>query len=205
MATELYLASASPRRRMLLRQLGVDFEQVTPALDETPLPDEAPALYVCRLALAKARAGRALPQVRRDIPVLGADTTVVLDEQMLGKPSDRDEGLAMLARLSGREHQVLSGVALVCDDREQVRLQTSRVVFRELDAEECAAYWATGEPVDKAGAYGIQGFGAGFVRELHGSHSGVMGLPLFETIELLREFGIDILGVPERTVDSSGS
>ncbi len=194
MSIELYLASASPRRQQLLQQLGLNFTQVVAAVDETPAADEAASRYVCRLALAKARAGQALPTVDTSVPVLGADTTVVIDDSLLGKPHDRAEGLAMLARLSGREHQVLSAVAVVCGEQQQVCLHTSRVVFRELSAAECAAYWNSGEPVDKAGAYGIQGLGAGFVRELHGSHSGVMGLPLFETITLLREFGIDVLG-----------
>lgn len=190
---QLYLASASPRRRELLTRLGLRFERLDAPVDETLLAGEAPVDYVRRLALAKARAGQALLTERATVPVLGADTTVVLDEVMLGKPRDRDEGLEMLARLSGREHRVLSGVAVVRGVHEQVRVQISRVLFREIDAAERAAYWATGEPADKAGAYGIQGLGATFVRELHGSHSGVMGLPLYETAELLCALGIDIL------------
>lgn len=190
---QLYLASASPRRRELLTLLGLRFERLDAPVDETPLPGETPSDYVRRLALAKARAGLALLAGRTEVPVLGADTTVVLDGEMLGKPRDRDDGLAMLARLSGREHRVLSGVAMVRGSHEQVRVQISRVQFRELDETERAAYWATGEPVDKAGAYGIQGLGAIFVSELHGSHSGVMGLPLCETAELLCAFGVDIL------------
>lgn len=203
MSIELYLASASPRRRILLQQLGLNFKQVVAAVDETPWSDEAPALYVCRLALAKACAAQILPTVDATLPVLGADTTVVIDNRLLGKPTNRAEGLAMLAHLSGREHQVLSAVAVVRGEQERVRLQTSRVVFRELSPEECSAYWDTGEPMDKAGAYGIQGLGAGFVRELHGSHSGVMGLPLFETIALLHEFGIDILDRPSPATEPS--
>ncbi len=195
---QLYLASASPRRRELLTRLGLRFERLDAPVDETLLTGEAPFDYVRRLALAKARAGQSLLADRAGsqgpgIPVLGADTTVVLDEAMLGKPRDRAEGLEMLARLSGREHRVLSGVAVVRGGHEQVRVQISRVRFRALAADERAAYWATGEPADKAGAYGIQGLGATFVRELHGSHSGVMGLPLYETAELLRALGIDIL------------
>lgn len=195
---QLYLASASPRRRELLTQLGLRFERLDAPVDETPLAGEAPFDYVRRLALAKARAGQALLTGQTgsgasDRPVLGADTTVVLGGEMLGKPSDRDEGLAMLARLSGREHEVLSGVAVVRGEHAQVRVQISRVRFRALAAAERVAYWATGEPADKAGAYGIQGLGATFVRELHGSHSGVMGLPLYETAELLRAAGVDIL------------
>jgi septum formation protein len=195
---QLYLASASPRRRELLTLLGLRFERLDALVDETPLAGEAPIDYVRRLALTKARTGQALLSDRAGsrgvgVPVLGADTTVVLDEVMLGKPRDRDEGLAMLARLSGREHRVLSGVAVVRGEHEQTRVQISRVRFRELDEAERAAYWASGEPIDKAGAYGIQGLGAIFVSELHGSHSGVMGLPLFETAELLYTFGVDIL------------
>ena len=205
MAFTLYLASASPRRYQLLQPLGLDVQRVMVAVDETPLADETPDQYVCRLALAKARAGRGVTGLNPQIPVLGADTTVVLDGQIIGKPNHRAEGLAMLARLSGREHQVLTAVALVCGEREQLRLQTSQVVFRELSPAECAAYWATGEPVDKAGAYGIQGLGAGFVRHLQGSHSGVMGLPLFETLELLREFGIDRLAAPCHIPESGSS
>lgn len=195
---DLYLASGSPRRRELLASLGLRFERILAPVDESPLAAEPATDYVRRLALAKALAGQAAlaaGQPRR--PVLGADTTVVLDGELLGKPRDRGEGLAMLARLSGREHRVLSGVALVAGERTALRVQESRVRFRVLGAAERTAYWATGEPADKAGAYGIQGLGASFVAELHGSHSGVMGLPLCETAELLREFGIDIL-IPYR-------
>jgi septum formation protein len=129
---------------------------------------------------------------------MGADTCVVVDQQILGKPRNRDDGLRMLARLSGREHQVLSAVALVRQQHQALRIQTSRVRFRELSLREREAYWATGEPADKAGSYGIQGFGAIFIAELHGSHSGVMGLPLYETAELLREFNIDILQTKQK-------
>lgn len=173
--------------------LGLRFEQIVAPIDETPLAGEPPDDYVRRLALAKAQAGAAALGGCPGAPVLGADTTVVLDGTMLGKPRDRAEGLSMLARLSGREHQVFSGVALVQGVREAMRVQVSRVRLRELDAVEREAYWASREPADKAGAYGIQGLGAMFVAELHGSHSGVMGLPLYETAALLREFGIDIL------------
>jgi septum formation protein len=189
---ELYLASASPRRRELLNQLGVRFAQLAVAVDEAPLADEAPAAYVARLALAKARAGQQLLGGCALHPVLGADTTVVVDGMLLGKPRDREHGLAILAQLSGREHEVFSAVALVRGERERLRVQVSRVRFRALSARERAAYWASGEPADKAGSYGVQGLGAVFIQELHGSHSSVMGLPLYETGELLGEFGIDI-------------
>ncbi|MDX1604816.1 MAG: Maf family protein [Candidatus Competibacterales bacterium] len=193
---QLYLASASPRRRELLDSLGLRVARVVAPVDETPRPGESPEDYVCRLALAKARAGQVAlggAPPGGEAPVLGADTTVVLEGAMLGKPGDREEGLAMLARLSDREHLVWSGVAVVRGEREAVCSHCSRVRFRALTSAERAAYWATGEPADKAGAYGIQGLGAMFVRELHGSHSGVMGLPLYETAELLQAFAIDIL------------
>ena len=189
-AIHLYLASASPRRRELLRQIGVAYRRLPVEVDETPLPGESPGDYVARLALAKARTGWRTLGRRTPRPVLGADTAVVVDAVILGKPRDRDEGLAMLARLSGREHQVLSAVALATGARETVKVQESQVRFRELTATECAAYWNSGEPLDKAGGYAIQGRAATFIAELRGSYSGVMGLPLFETTELLREFGI---------------
>ena len=193
----IYLASGSPRRRELLEQIGISYRTVAVDIDETPLSGEAAAAYVGRLALAKARAGWELVAARHStvepIPVLGADTAVVLDGVILGKPRDRAEGLAMLTALSGREHQVMSAVALVASDREAVRVQESRVCFRVSTRAEREAYWDTGEPADKAGAYGIQGRAAVFIAGLQGSYSGVMGLPLFETAELLREFGVSVL------------
>jgi septum formation protein len=202
----LYLASHSPRRRQLLEQIGIAYDLLSVAIDETPLPGEDPQSYVARLALGKARAGWNSLQDRRlsgtfsmtekeqDAGlVLGADTAVVITDRILGKPRHKKEGLAMLALLSGREHQVLSAVALVGTASEAVRVQESRVCFRLLSPEECQAYWETGEPADKAGAYAIQGQAAAFVTELRGSYSGVMGLPLFETAELLREVGMRIL------------
>jgi septum formation protein len=193
----IYLASHSPRRRELLDQIGVVYQPVAVSVDETLLPGETPTAYVTRLALAKARAGwRAVNLAGSGTqlqPVLGADTAVVVGGTLLGKPRDRTEGLAMLAALSGREHQVLSAVALVAGEREAVKVQESWVRFRILSAVECETYWDTGEPVDKAGAYGIQGRAAAFIAELRGSYSGVMGLPLFETAELLQAFGIPVL------------
>ena len=190
---QIYLASGSPRRRELLAQIGVRFTVLSIAVDETPLPSEAAANYVGRLALAKARAGMRLLARCARWPVLGADTAVVLDGNILGKPRDRMHALAMLTALSGREHHVLSAVAMVTAERELQRLQVSRVKFRPLTPVECAAYWDTGESMDKAGGYAIQGRAAAFIAELHGSYSGVMGLPLFETDELLRHFGIHTL------------
>lgn len=189
MSAFIYLASASPRRRELLRQIGVAYRLLPVAVDETLRAGERPHEYVARLALDKAQAGLLAMGRRQPAPVLGADTAVVVEDLILGKPRDRAEGLAMLAQLSGREHQVLSAVALATMERSAIKIQESRVRFRELTPAECAAYWDSGEPGDKAGGYGIQGRAAAFIAELHGSYSGVMGLPLFETAELLREFG----------------
>ncbi|RUQ35561.1 MAG: septum formation inhibitor Maf [Candidatus Competibacteraceae bacterium] len=189
-APHLYLASASPRRRELLRQIGVRYRLLRLAVDETPLAEESPHAYVARLALLKARSGCARLGRRLPALVLGADTAVVVEGAIFGKPRDRADGLAMLARLSGCEHQVLSAVALATPERDAVRVQDSRVRFRALTPAECLAYWDSGEPQDKAGGYGIQGRAAAFIVELQGSYSGVMGLPLFETAELLREFGV---------------
>ncbi|MCB1874689.1 MAG: septum formation inhibitor Maf [Chromatiales bacterium] len=180
---QIYLASASPRRAELLQQIGVGFLVRPVDIPELPLPGEKPHSFVERLARQKARACGA-------VPALGSDTAVVLDGEILGKPRDRADGLAMLARLSGREHQVLTAVALVTAESESVRVSTSRVWFRPLADAERVAYWATGEPADKAGGYGIQGQAAMFIERLQGSYSGVMGLPLFETAELLRAAGI---------------
>jgi septum formation protein len=193
---QVYLASASPRRRELLQQIRVTNRTLAVSMDETPLPSESPEDYVARLALAKARSGfHGLGQLPPR-PVLGADTAVVLGNRILGKPRNREEGLAMLAMLSGQGHRVLSAVAVVWQARESLRVQTSRVTFRPLSIREREDYWATGEPADKAGAYGIQGRAAAFVAHLEGSYSGVMGLPLFETAELLGNFGIDVFDRP---------
>jgi septum formation protein len=192
---QLYLASASPRRKILLEQLGLRPRIVPLDLDEAQAEGETPEHYVQRVALDKARAGwQRLGPSERTRPVLGADTSVVLDGEVLGKPLDRDHGLAMLARLSGRCHEVLSAVAVVGPASEAVRLQRSRVQMRPISAAEREAYWASGEPEGKAGGYAIQGLGAVFIAHLDGSFSGVMGLPLYETAALLREFGIAVLG-----------
>ena len=185
----IYLASASPRRAELLRQIGVRFSTLVPDLDETPLDGETPEDYVVRVAREKAEfAGEHL--VPGGGAVLAADTAVVLGSDILGKPRDRDEALAMLGKLSGREHRVLTAVALCAEGATRVALSESKVEFRPLSLAEAQAYWNTGEPADKAGAYGIQGMGAVFVKRLHGSYSGVMGLPLFETAKLLGEAGL---------------
>ena len=190
MSAVLVLASASPRRSALLNQIGVAHEVLPAEIDEGCLGTESAEQCVLRLAQQKAlevqrRRGSALP-------VLGADTAVVLDDEMLGKPRDRAAALAMLARLSGRTHTVLSGVAVVWAGRLRATLSRSEVRFRSLLSAECEAYWASGEPAGKAGAYAIQGLGAVFVQELRGSYSGVMGLPLFETAGLLAEVGVSL-------------
>ncbi len=184
----LFLASASPRRRELLTQIGVPFSLIAASIDETPHPAENAEQYVQRIAREKALAGLAL--AGDDACVLGADTTVVLQGRILGKPADHDEALAMLAALSASEHQVMTAIALADHGRCDVRLVSSRVRFRAITAEEAQRYWDSGEPTDKAGGYAIQGWGAVFVSELHGSYSAVVGLPLCETAQLLDTFGL---------------
>jgi septum formation protein len=183
----LCLGSVSPRRRELLAQLGVSYIVVGPDIDETVRQGETPEQYVLRLAREKALAVRRGGQ---QLPVLAADTTVVVDGEIFGKPNDREEAVQMLGVQSGRTHEVLTAIALAHSRGVDTRLNASTVRFRKISREECLAYWETGEPRDKAGAYGIQGFGAVFIESLTGSHSGVMGLPLFETGELLRAAGI---------------
>jgi septum formation protein len=181
----LVLASASPRRRELLWQIGVAHRIAIAGVDENPRAGESAADCVQRLALAKAK-----KVWTAGLPVLGADTAVVLDGELLGKPRDRLSALSMLTRLSGRSHRVLSAVALVDGRGSEVRLSDSEVQFRTLTDAECARYWDSGEPRDKAGGYAIQGLGAVFVTRLLGSYSGVMGLPLCETAALLDAAGI---------------
>lgn len=183
----LYLASASPRRRELLRQIGVKHEAHPVDLDESRKPGESPREYVVRLAEAKAETAwtRIAPGLRR--PVLAADTTVVLDNEVLGKPRDRDDAIAMLTRLSGRTHEVLTAVALYDEHGMRSKVSVSRVQFRALEPGEAEKYWQSGEPQDKAGSYAVQGYAAIFIERIEGSYSGVMGLPLFETAELLRD------------------
>lgn len=184
---ELVLASASPRRRELLAILGVQYRVAPADIDETPLPDEAASRYVQRMALQKAQAG--LRESGPAAVVLGADTTVVVDGRILGKPLDRADALRMLAVLSGRAHQVYSAVAVCGAGGCHEALSSTEVTFREVSAAEAAAYWETGEPADKAGAYGIQGLGSVFVSRISGSYTGVVGLPLFETAQLLTSAG----------------
>jgi len=177
---------------MLLEQIGVRFEVVAIDVDEVRLPGEDPERYVLRLALDKARAGRTQVVSVPCPPVLAADTAVVVGDRILGKPRDRRDAADMLRLLARRTHRVLSGIALM-DGRERQALSVSEVRFRAVNAREADAYWDSGEPCDKAGGYAIQGRGALFVAELRGSYSGVMGLPLFETAQLLAEAGIDCL------------
>ncbi len=183
----LCLASASPRRRSLLAQIGVPHVVMVADIDESARQGESARDYVLRLAGEKASAARSSSG---SLPVLAADTTVVLDGEIFGKPRDREHACEMLMRLSDRTHEVLTAVALAGEWGVRTRLSVSEVTFRRLTEAECVAYWESGEPRDKAGAYAIQGLGAVFIRHLSGSYSGVMGLPLFETAELLREAGI---------------
>ena len=198
----IYLASASPRRRELLKQVGVHFEVLLLRthhprcdVDEAPLLGERPEDYVVRVARAKAEAGckhlheRHLPR----FPVLAADTTVTVDGDIIGKPDGREDAEAILQRLSGKTHQVMTGIAVAFENRIESTLSITHVEFKQLDAEEIRRYVATGEPHDKAGAYAIQGRGAIFISCIEGSYSGVMGLPLFETAQLLQQFHIAVL------------
>jgi septum formation protein len=186
MMTELYLASGSPRRRELLTVLELAFERLVTDVAEQKQPDEAPADYVVRLACDKALAGVAVaPQ---DLPVLGADTIVVLDGQVLEKPRDEAHAAQMLTALSGRQHQVMTAIALADRQTHRSTLVVTDVTFRSLSADDIQHYILSGEPMDKAGAYGIQGKGGCFVREIRGSYYAVVGLPLVETQELYSEF-----------------
>ena len=183
----IVLASQSPRRLELLLQMGIHPEVVPVKVDETPAGDEAPEAYVRRVTQDKARAGAAL---RPHQPVLAADTAVILDQRIMGKPKHQADAARMLLRLSGRTHQVLSGVALWHEQVLRYRLNRSLVRFRQIAESEAQAYWANGEPRDKAGGYAVQGRGALFIERICGSYSGIMGLPLFETGELLRQAGL---------------
>ncbi|GAA3715890.1 nucleoside triphosphate pyrophosphatase YhdE [Oceanisphaera sediminis] len=188
MSPLLYLASASPRRRELLSQLEVPFELVLPRVEEQRRPTETAVDYVQRLARDKATAGAAM--ATEPLPVLAGDTIVVLDGDVLEKPTDKADGMAMLRRLSGRSHQVMTAMALAWQGHIEVVLVTTEVSFRPLSDTDIARYWASGEPTDKAGGYGIQGLGGRFVSRINGSYSAVVGLPLVETEALLRRGGV---------------
>lgn len=184
MYQKIALASSSPRRRELLTLLNVPFEQITADIDETPRPQEDASRYVLRLAEAKARAGAGRIDYR--LPVLGADTIVVAQQQLLGKPQDYADFCRMMSLLSGNRHQVLTAVAIVTAQHcYRVTVQTE-VFFRTLTAEDIEHYWLSGEPQDKAGGYGIQGNGGRFIERINGSYTAVVGLPLCETEQLLR-------------------
>lgn len=199
----IYLCSQSPRRRELLKQIGVNYEMLllrsdprrNVSVDETPKENEAPVEYVQRICHAKAEAGwnamlyRSLPP----FPVLAADTTVTIDNQIIGKPRDHAHAAEILRTLSGRQHQVLTAVAISFENRIEMRLSTTRVTFAKLDDARIHRYLLSNEAHDKAGAYGIQGQAGAFVEHLDGSYTGVMGLPLFETVELLKNFGYPAL------------
>jgi septum formation protein len=184
---QLHLASTSPRRREILRSLGVEFEIAKVETDESPRQGESPEELVLRLAIAKAEAATGAELV------LGSDTVVVLDGRILGKPRDLDDAVDMLLALSGRSHSVLTGVALRTPEGTRTVLSATDVRFREIGRDEAIRYWQSGEPADKAGGYGIQGLGGMFVEAINGSYSGVMGLPVFETVELLKSAGIEVL------------
>lgn len=186
----LFLASKSPRRRQLLEQLGLDFDVLEVDLLEQPTAGEPPEDYVRRLAREKAGAGLLQVAAVPGAIVIGSDTEVVLDGEIFGKPADADAARTMLRRLSGREHRVLTAVAVVDAGRELEAMNESRVRFGALTEPEIDAYLRTGEPFGKAGAYAIQGQAAALIEHLSGSHSSVMGLPLYETARILREFGI---------------
>ena len=185
---DLHLASSSARRRDILTTLGVRFSYAGVDIDESRAPGEPVADMVLRLAQEKARAAEA-----GDLPVLGADTIVTLEDRVFGKPESQDDALAMLHALSGRSHQVLTGVACLSGGILTTAVSTTEVRFRDIDPDEALAYWQSGEPEGKAGSYAIQGLGAIFVESLSGSYSGVVGLPVYETAALLKGVGITVL------------
>jgi septum formation protein len=199
---KIYLASKSPRRRELLRQIGVEFELLMlrndtargPDVSEAVLPGEDPAVYVARVALEKAACAWAIVQNRRlpVRPVLAADTTVTINGEILGKPANKMEAIAMLERLSGRTHQVLTSIAVHHTNLVEQLTQVSQVRFHTLSTAFIKTYCSSQEPFDKAGGYGIQGTAALYIEHIEGSHSGIMGLPLYETAKLLRKAGIPL-------------
>jgi septum formation protein len=203
MEKRIYLASRSPRRRELLKQIGITFEMlimrtypiVRADVDETPHPGEMPADYVTRMAMNKAKTGwvRAMERRLPRLPVLGADTAVAIDGEIVGKPSNAEDAANMLRKLSGREHEVFSAVAVALNEHVETKLSRSRVRFSELNDSLIQDYVDSGEPMDKAGAYGVQGKAAAFIAEINGSYSGIMGLPLYETAQLLKQAGLPVL------------
>jgi septum formation protein len=188
MSNTLILASQSPRRKELLQQLGYNFSCVPADIDERVLPAESPAQYVARLALEKANV--IAKQQAQDVVVLGSDTSVVFGQHIIGKPESLSDCIAILTMLSGNTHQVITAIAVVKAQQSQVVVVSTEVDFKILTAAEIKRYWQTGEPQDKAGAYGIQGIAGQFVKQIRGSYSAVVGLPLYETAQLLAEFGV---------------
>ena len=190
-ATLLHLASASPRRSDILRQMGIAHTSAGVNIDETPRPGEKPCWFVSRMAREKAAA----VDVTRypAIPILAADTVVVLDERIYGKPQSEEDALQMLQSLSGRAHNVLTSVALRMGETISELTSSTEVEFRDIKPDEARAYWHSREPIGKAGAYAIQGIAGVFVRRIHGSYSGVVGLPIFETAQLLQSADINVL------------
>lgn len=186
---KVYLASASPRRRQLLAQIGIEFELLIPTVDETPLPNETADDYVARVAQLKATTAAAMvkQEAAEDMPILAADTSVINQDVILGKPKDKADGIAMLQSLSGKAHQVKTAISVVYRGKATTQVISTDVLFRELSVDEIEQYWLTGEPQDKAGAYGIQGIAGKFVKSINGSYSSVVGLPLLETEQLLKE------------------
>ena len=201
----LHLASQSPRRTELLARLGLDFGVIRVDVPEQRLPGEPALDYVRRVAREKAGAGLLQVVAVPDAVVLGADTEVLLDDEVFGKPADAADARAMLRRLSGRIHQVISSVSLVSAAREAQAMSVSEVTFCDLDEATIAAYVASGEPEGKAGAYAIQGRAQAFIAHLSGSYSGVMGLPLFETAGLLRKFGLGVANVERSVADGDSA
>lgn len=190
----IYLASQSPRRRELLEQIGISHTVIKVEVDENPLPDEKPEDYVIRIASEKARAAFSADMQQ---PLLAADTTVTSNGRILGKPANEADFVKMMQLLNGKTHEVLTAIAVIGSSPDQAdeikiltRLSRSKVSFRKLSEKEILNYWQNGEPRDKAGGYGIQGLGAVFIKHIEGSYSGIMGLPLYETAELLSEFGV---------------
>lgn len=197
MTINLILASGSPRRKLLLEQLGIGFEIDPPDVDESVVMGEAPEVYVTRLSTKKAKAVAEKQDKDSEAVILAADTTVVLQGNILGKPESKEHGLQMLSDLSGTRHDVLTGVSIFSGSRTETFWVRTEVTFRQLGEKEIAWYWETGEPQDKAGSYGLQGAGAAFVETLTGSYSNVIGLPLSETVLILRDFSIECLGQKE--------
>lgn len=190
--TTLYLASGSPRRQALLKQIGLDFSVITPEIDETPLPHEQPDYYTKRLSMSKAKAGFASLTTTQQLTscILAADTTVSLNNKIIGKPIDQQHAIAMLMELSNQTHTVFTAVTIYYQNRIITDIISADVTMRAISEQEAIAYWATGEPKDKAGGYAIQGLAAIFIEKIQGDYYTIVGLPLFTTAKLLKQMGI---------------